>query len=285
MLRKNLDLCGTLGIAVANVVWALFTASANQASLSVISIVLTLPLVLVVPGYVLTEALFPRRALETFQRVAFTIALSLAVTILSGFLLNQLPSGLRLFPWAIWLGLFTVIFSLLAYLRRRKQLLAAQAQVDQTIMVRAVHRSQPQISAFVLFGLAMLVIVLSVLYSVVGAEQQSHPGFTNLSVLPAIKAGNSCAVSIRLQSFELASVSYRVVVTTNKAQTASWASVSLLPQQQWVQLEAIPVGTSTSLFVLVQVYRLDQPQTVYRHVDVTLQVASKGGTAKQCTAS
>lgn len=285
MLRKNLDLCAALGIAVANVVWAFFTASANQASLSVISIILTLPLVLIVPGYVLTATLFPRRALETFQRVAFTIALSLAVTILSGFLLNQLPTGLRLFPWAIWLGLVTVIFVALAYLRRRKQFIAEQAQVDQTIMVRA-HRPPPQISAFVLFGLALLVIVLSVLYSIVGAQQQSHPGFTNLSVLQAVKAGNTCAVSIRLQSFELTSVSYRVVITTNKAQTDSWAHISLLPQQQWAQLEAIPVGTSTSLAVLVQVYRLDQPQTVYRHVDITLQVASKGGTtAKQCTAS
>lgn len=274
MLRKNLDLLLALGIVVANVVWAVLTMSANQATLSAISIILALPLVFIVPGYVLMETLFRPRSLETLQRIAFTLALSMAVVILSGFLLNQFQAGLRLFPWVIWLGLFSMLFTLLAYLRRRKQPLVAQAQ-----------RFQVQISAIILFSLAILVVVLSVLYSVVGAEQQSHPGFTNLSVLPAIKAGNTCAVSIHLQSFELTSVSYRVVITTNKTQTDSWARISLIPQQQWAQLEAIPVGTNTSLFVLVQVYRLDQPQTVYRHVDVTLQVASKGGTAKQCTAS
>ena len=134
--------------------------------------------------------------------------------------------------------------------------------------------------------MAALVLVLSVVYSAIGAEGQSHPGFTNLWIVPATEAGNTCAVSVGMQSFELAPATYRVVITTNKIQTASWPLVALSPTQAWAELEPIPLGTSTSLLVLVNVYRLDQPQAVYRHVDLTLHVAvTKGIAVKQCSIS
>jgi uncharacterized membrane protein len=213
--------------------------------------------------------------------MAFTLALSLAVTIISGFILNLLPSGLRLLPWVLWLGLLTLLFSLLAYMRRHR--LEEEEPVDMTIVV-PTQRFRVQISALILFGLAILVVVLSVIYSVVGAEQQSHPGFTNLWMLQATQGTNTCAVSIGMQSFELTVVTYRIVVTTNSAQTASWSGISLTPQQQWAHLQPIPVGTNTAVTVLVQVYRLDQPQTVYLHTHILLHVTTKG-TAKECTSA
>lgn len=281
MRRKNLDLLIALGIAVVNVIWAFFALPANQVPLTVISVILSLPLVLAVPGYALTEAIFPARSLEIVQRLTFNLAFSLAVTILSGFALNVFPVGLRALPWAGWLGLLTVIFSLLAYFRRR-----AKTQEETTITIQQQpQRFRVQISAIVLFSMAILVVVLSLAYSIIGAEQQSHPGFTNLWVVPVTQAGNTCAVGVGMQSFELASAKYRVVITANKAPLAHWDVITLTPKQQWTQIEAVPVGTNTSLIVLVQIYRLDQPQTVYRHVDLTFHVAPTTGTVKQCSIS
>ena len=283
MRHKNLDLLIALEIAVINVIWALLSMLVDLTFLSVVNIILALPLVFVVPGYTLTETLFQRRSLEIVQRLAFTLALSLTVTIVSGFLLNLFPAGLAVLPWALWLGLFSTIFTLLAYLRRRRQP-AEEARADETQVV-PIPRSRVQIPPIALFSLAILIVVLSIVYSVVGAEQQSRAGFTNLSILPAT-SGNTCAVTIRVQSFELAPTSYRVVVSTNKTLTATWNIVSLEPQQQWTQPEAIPVGTNTSLLVLIQLYRSEQPQTVYRHVYVTLHVvATQGNTTKQCTSA
>ncbi|HXR64689.1 MAG TPA: DUF1616 domain-containing protein [Ktedonobacteraceae bacterium] len=279
MRLRSLDLFLALAIAVANVAWAVFTMSDNMASLSAVSVALALPLVFLIPGYLITETLFPHRALETVQRLTFSIALSISVAIFGGFLLDQLPTGLRLLPWVIWLGALTAVFALLAYVRRKNQPAPPHMQAqDQP------RRGRVQISAFLLFGMAALVIVLSVLYSVVGAEQRTHPGYTNLWIVPAVESGNTCAVSVGMQSYELATTTYRVVVNTNRAQTASWSSVSLVPQQQWAQLEPIPVGGDTSLVVQVQLYRLDQPQTIYRHVDLTFHVASNGN-VKQCSIS
>ena len=104
MRHKYLDLLLVLGIAVANVVWALLATSTDLTSFSVVNIILAVPLVLVAPGYALSALFFPQRSMEAVQRLAFTIALSVALTILSGFLLNQLPTGLRPLPWALLLG-------------------------------------------------------------------------------------------------------------------------------------------------------------------------------------
>lgn len=282
MRRKNLDLLFVLGIAMVNVIWALLSQLFDFTALSFVNIILALPQVFILPGYVLTETLFPRRALETVQRLVFALALSLAITIVSGFLLNLLPQGLSVLPWAIWLGLFSMLFALVAFLRRHERVVGP----DQTILQPAVHIGQVQrprfsFSATLLFGMAALVIVLSMLYSVIGASQQSHPGFTNVWLLPA-QTGNGCTVDIGVRSFEAGPLNYRVVMTTNKARTASWDSITLSTNEQWLQRVSVPVGTNTSLVVLVQVYRLDQPEKVYRHVDLTLHVVTRG-TTKECT--
>lgn len=283
MRLKSLDLFLALGVAVANVVWAMLSMSAGPTSPSLIGIVLAVPLVFLVPGYMLTQTFFPGRSLEPVQRFVFALALSVAVAIFGGFVLNQFPAGLRILPWTIWLGALTAIFTLLAYVRRQRQ--------PQQVEPRDRPQNRPQqkstiarvpIATFVLFGMAALVVVLSVLYSVVGAEQKPHPGFTSLWVVPAKEAGNTCAVSITVQSSELATATYRVVITTNKDQATPWQPFSLVPQQQWAQLEPIAVGNNTSVVVLVQLYRLDQPSKAYRNVYLTLFVVHKGGTAAQC---
>lgn len=274
MRLRNLDLFLALGIAVLNVVWAIVATTAGLANLTAISTILALPLIFVLPGYTLTEALFKNHALEIVQLLVFTIALSLAVSILSGFALNLLPTGLHTLPWAVWLGTFTAIFALIAYFRRRAQPLDAQP-----------WKSPFRLSTSLLSGLAILVMVLSVVYSVIGAEQQSHQAFTNLWLLPTTQAGNTCAVSFGVQSFEAAPVNYHIVVTINNAPTASWPSILLAPKQQWTHVEPITVTGGTLLVVQVQLYRANQPQVVYRHVDLTLHIASKGGTKYQCTTS
>lgn len=282
MRHKNLDLLLVLSIAVGNVAWVLLSTYRypNLASFTVISTILALPLVFITPGYAIIETLFPHRALETLQRWTFILAVSLALAILSGFLLNQFPAGLRPLPWATWLALITAFFTLLASLRRGSPLAPvppAGAGQPRSTRVR--------ISEIALLGIATLVIVLSVVYSVLGAQRQPHPGFTNLWIVPTTQAGNTCAVSVGMQSFERAPLTYRVVITTNNVQTASWDRISLAPDQQWQQTKILPVGnTVPALVVLVQVYRLDQPQTVYRHVDVTLYVTTpQGSTVKHCS--
>ena len=255
MRLKNLDLIGTVTIAALNVVWALLPSH-----IPVIGAILALPLVFVLPGYILTEALFHRRSLGVPARLLFSLGLSLAIDILGGLILNLLPTGLRGTSWAALLGLLTAVLSLpVAYLRRGAPVNGVR-----------LPRLRFTISNFVLFGLAIIVAILSIGYDAIGVAQQPHPGFTQLWMLPAVQAGKNCAVHLGVRSFESTSVTYRGTLTVEKAQVATWSSVVLAPQQEWKRSVLIPPGVTNDVYVKVQLYRVDKPQTVYREVNVIL---------------
>jgi len=65
--------------------------------------------VLFLPGYVTVRALFPEgKELDSIERFALTIGLSLAITPLIGLLLNYTPWGIRLDPIVAALSIFTM---------------------------------------------------------------------------------------------------------------------------------------------------------------------------------
>jgi uncharacterized membrane protein len=260
MRRKNLDFIIMMSIVVMNVVWTLLPFH-----ITVIGIILALPLVFVLPGYALTEALFHQRSLETAHRLVFSLALSLAVVILSGFILNLFPTGLHALSWTLFLGLLTVVFSLIANLRRKEQSNGVQPL-----------RFNFSISAFVLFEVATIVTILAILYSAVGVAQQRQPGFTQLWIQPTVQSGSRCAIRIGVNSFESTLVTYRIIMTMNSTQIATWSSVALVPREQWEQIEPVNSGTSSNTFVEVRLYRLDKPLTMYQKVDLTLNNLGKG---------
>lgn len=82
--------------------------------------------VLYLPGYTLLQFLFPKHSeLDTLERFALSVGVSLAVVPLIGLVLNYTPWGIRLAPITASLGAFTVISSIGAasrkYLHIRKR--------------------------------------------------------------------------------------------------------------------------------------------------------------------
>jgi hypothetical protein len=75
--------------------------------------------VLLLPGYVIVEALYPReRDLKPLERVALSIGLSLAVVPLVGLVLNYTPWGIRLWPVVISLATLTIGVAIVAVKRK-----------------------------------------------------------------------------------------------------------------------------------------------------------------------
>ncbi|SRR5712692_2043216 len=255
MHHKNLDLIAAVIIAVLNVVWVLL-----HSSTPVVGIILAFPLVLVLPGYTLTEVLFRKRSLNAPERLVLSLGLSLAIDVLSGLFLNVLPVGLQATSWAVLLGLLTVVFSLLAaYLRR-----GVLASGTQPLRFRL------SIYQGILFGLAILLAILSFVYIDIGVIQQPHPGFTQLWMLPKVQAGKSCDVRLGVRSFESTSVTYRITMTMNGVPAITWPSVVLAPQEEWDRLVPIPPTAAEEVYIEGRLYRLDKPAAVYREVHVTL---------------
>jgi hypothetical protein len=75
--------------------------------------------VLYLPGYTLIQFLFSeKKELDTVERFALSVGLSLAVVPLIGLILNYLPWGIRLEPVIISLSLFVIFVAILAAARK-----------------------------------------------------------------------------------------------------------------------------------------------------------------------
>jgi uncharacterized membrane protein len=82
-------------------------------------IVLALPVMLVIPGYCVIAALFPKDGdLNLIERFALSFGLSIAIVPLIGLGLNFTPWGIRLEPVMIAVTLFTLVMVLVAYYTR-----------------------------------------------------------------------------------------------------------------------------------------------------------------------
>lgn len=241
--------------------------------LPVIGIILALPLVFFFPGYALIETLFPRQSFDRVYYFVLSLGLSLVIDILGGFILNMVPGGLQAKSWAVFLGALTAFFSLLAvFLHRKRPVDEIQAPKNRL----ALHE-------YILLGLSIVVVILSLQYSVTDAIQQPRPGFTQLWIFPSSHAQQTCAIDLGMQSFEANSVTYKVSVLVNGVQVKRWSTVVLAPQEKWDHQVPISVVLNSSMFVKAVLYRLDKPGVVYREVHLTLRRASQTGQTQGCT--
>ena len=73
--------------------------------------------VLFLPGYSLIRALFGSRELDSIERFALSVGLSLALVPLAGLLLNYTPWGIRTAPVTLSLLGLTLVFASAAVVR------------------------------------------------------------------------------------------------------------------------------------------------------------------------
>ena len=117
----------TLGITILAVTAVLLTPDIFP--VVVIRWLLGSILVLFLQGYALLQLLFPKPSeMDSLERFALEIGLSLALVPLIGLVLNYTPWGIRFIPATMSLSAFTIIFLLAAatrkYLYTREQLSA-----------------------------------------------------------------------------------------------------------------------------------------------------------------
>lgn len=77
--------------------------------------------VLWLPGYAFVKALFPGKDLESIERIALSLGLSLAIVPLVGLLLNYSPWGISLVPITLSLCAVTVVFATAAIFRENQK--------------------------------------------------------------------------------------------------------------------------------------------------------------------
>jgi hypothetical protein len=212
-------------------------------------------LVLLLPGWAITAAIFAGRTLETAERVLFSLGLSLAVGALGGIVLNCLPFGLRTLPWALLLGGITLAAGAVWLVRRRQP------------SIVSTHESgaAPWMRSLPLLALAGAIVMGSAAIAVVAAVEQPSAGFTQLWLLPA-GAADHPSVLLGVKSAETRPTHYTLVLMQGGVAVSQWRSTDVAPGQQWYATIALPSAREISGVVEARLYRDQAPAVVYRRV-------------------
>ena len=219
-------------------------------------LILGLLLTLALPGYALTEALFPRPTLDATNRLLFTCGLSLVATILGGFVLNWTPWGLQPESWATLLSYLTLGGCLVAIVRRPVTSPSAQRPALPIDPGQAL-----------LFGLAALTLAGSVLIARGEAAQRPAPDVVQLWMLP----GESQAIRLGVITKGPAVGSYRLVVLRGGYTIREWPALALGAEARWETTVDILERQPGSGPVEARLYRTAEPGVVYRQVKLWLE--------------
>ena len=93
----------------------------TETPLSYLRYIFGFVLVAFLPGYCLTETLFPKETtLDTIERFTFSIGLSFAITAITGLFLSFTPIGLTLNTSLPALGSIVIVLAILALIRKYK---------------------------------------------------------------------------------------------------------------------------------------------------------------------
>ena len=116
-------------IAIATITVAIvFTVPEDFYQLSYLRNVLGIIFVLWLPGYTFIKALFPAHVpiktstenLDTIERIALSLGMSIALVPIIGLLLNYTPWGIRLTPIVLSLLALTLVFATIAVIREQQ---------------------------------------------------------------------------------------------------------------------------------------------------------------------
>lgn len=247
--------------------------------------ILTLPLVLVLPGYALMASVFPRRSLGAVECLVFSLGLSLVIVVLGGLVLNWTPFGLRASSWSLLLGSITLGACAVALARRRGlRTYHAERMRSISALFRTYH-AECMRSIWALYGLlrikgvgltfhqglllgmAVVIICGAIAISNIGAAQQPFPGFTQLWILPAGGANPKNAVRLGVSNMESTAMEYSLAVNVDGKVVKLWPSIDLKPSEKWEATLMLPQTAHIgAVRVEVVLYRTNAPATIYRHV-------------------
>jgi len=248
VIRHSIDLTVLAGVAVLAIALQL-----TDPHVVLVRTLVTLPLVLALPGYALTATVFPRHSLSVVEQVVLSIGLSLGLAALGGPLLNWTPSGLSPLAWSVFLGGITLAASATAALRRARTRSDGGARTQWRL-----HYSH----AYVAGAAAALVTLLAVSIAVTSAAAKPGDAFTELWLVPSPQ---ETIARVGIENHESRLMSYRLIVTeSDDRQLGDWTGIQLQPGEQWnQQLTLSPSAGADSLDAALYV---DGSPQAYRHV-------------------
>jgi len=220
-IRKDIDLTLTLMLNLLCMAFV-FIPPLNQTP---IRIILSLPLVLFLPGYSLVGVLFPGKTdLNGIERTALSFVLSITIVPLLGLVLNFTPFGLRLAPILFVLSIFTISISLIAWVKRLKLPFTERFRVPFERLLK-INLGQNFLDKGLSIVLIASIIGSSATFVYVAVTPKIGERFTEFYLLGPngiasdyptyLKVGEEGKVIIGIVNYEYENVNYRLEIIFN----------------------------------------------------------------------
>ncbi len=210
---------------------------------SVWRIILGLPLLLFIPGYVLLAALLPRKtSLDAVERVALGFGLSIAVTSLIGLLLNSTPWGIRLYPILVTLTFFIVITSIIAWYRSKR---LPEEERPTLLLNVTLHRWRIQNLTNKILSIVLAVTILGAAGTLVYvlATPKVEESFTEFYLLGSdtkmenypekAVVGKEVSVVVGIINHEHKTLTYRITIMIDGITSGDVGPLVLAPNEVW----------------------------------------------------
>ena len=246
-------------------------------------IILGLPLVLFIPGYILLSAIFPNKgSLSNIERIAFSIGLSIAVAVIIGVVLNFTPWGITLYPLLISFTTLIVIMGLVAWYRSLQSYKELSITVDINLSQWQEMAGLDKILSFSLV-VAVLITLGSISYVIAVPKQQQL--FTEFYILnPEGKAedypkqvalGEPVGINIGIINHEDMVLSYMVNIRINGIENKQIGTEELANGDKWQEIvNFIPQSAGAGQRVEFWLYRTGEAEpcleeSLYLYLDVS----------------
>jgi uncharacterized membrane protein len=240
--------------------------------------------VLFFPGYTLISSLFPRRKdLDSIERIALSIGLSLAVVPLIGLALNYTPWGIRLIPVLLSLLAFTLSMSIVAFYRREK--LPASEAFNPPIRFKYFsdkwHNLNRQ-DRLLTIGIIACLVVAGGLTAHFASMPRIGERFTEFYVLgpngkisdypTKLPLGESGTVILGIVNHEYETVNYTVKVKLDGETIATINGITLNHEEKWEQKYTFtPHKTGDKMKLEFLLYKNGEPEP-YRQLHLWITV-------------
>ena len=212
---------------------------------NVLRIILGLPSLLFFSGYTLIAALsLKRNPLDSIERVALSFGVSIAVASLIGLILKYTPWGGRLYPILIFVVVFIILTSLIAWYRRRRLPEAdrptpsfnlnlapwkGQGFVEKVLIVILMVAILGAIGTLCYVTAAPETGVRSTEFLITGLEGKATHYPTEL------KVGEKGKVMVEVVNHEKAETRYRLEVRMEGVKNNKVAPIVLDDEQRWAE--------------------------------------------------
>lgn len=226
-----------------------------------VRVIVTLPLVLLLPGYAVVAAAFGARLLDVPQRFLLALACSLMIAILGGIVLNSMPGGIDTLNWALLLVAVTVVACWIAARRRR-----GRPHVATGGEKLRVGRGE-----LAMFAAAALIAVAAIVLAQTPFPANDARGFTALAMLPETEGA---AVEVDVISSEQHSQRYVLEVGSRRSGRPEVRRFALEPGE--TTSVRIPVSVDGRQRIDAVLYRANDPNRVYRRVTTWLGGSESG---------